>query len=168
MKTLPLALALAVLALSAAPAGAASSLPFTPGTYKGVTSQCGTPEKAHPCYAFGFRVATHNQCQVGRSNRRALCFIKLNAKPNVDLRCSDNTYRHNLFLNSIFKAMPRSGIFFNGFGPRTDREELSLRIIGTTARGYLRVTDKFSRTGGTPDIQCDSGRVTFTLRRSGP
>jgi hypothetical protein len=169
MKTLALSLLASVAALALfAGSATAASLPFRTGTYKGVTSQCGTPEKAHPCYAFGFRVAVHNQCRVGRTYRRALCFIKLHARPSVDLRCSDGTYRHALPFNSIFKAMPRSGNFFNGFGPTTDREEIGFRITGTVARGYLKVSDSFSRTGGPADIFCNTGRVTFTLRRTGP
>ncbi|MDX6672522.1 MAG: hypothetical protein QOI91_2885 [Solirubrobacteraceae bacterium] len=164
MKTRALLLALAaLLLLTSSASGAAPPLPFKPGTYKGTTKNCGNPTTSHPCYPLAFRAAVHPQCRVGRDYKRALCFSKLTAKPDIDMRCADGSYIKG-FINSIFKALPRSGIFSEKFGNPGDREEFYVKLTGSIARGYVRKTTSFSRFGG-PEETCDSGRVSFTAKR---
>jgi hypothetical protein len=153
----------AVLLLSASAAARTAPLPFKAGTYKGTTKNCGNPTTSHPCYPLSFRAAVHPQCRVGRDYKRALCFNKLTAKPDIDMRCADGSYIKS-FINPIFKSLPRSGIFTEKFGNPGNREEFYVRLTGSIARGYVRKTMSFSRSGG-PQETCDSGRVSFTAKR---
>ncbi|MDX6650474.1 MAG: hypothetical protein QOI91_1258 [Solirubrobacteraceae bacterium] len=111
-------------------------------------------------------MAVHPQCRTGRSYTRTMCFSKLNDLPHNDARCSNGrTETGNS--NSVFKAIGRTGIVTDRLYFPSTRYDFYVKVKGITATGWIRFYATTSAGTGTPTIVCDSGRVSFTAKRTG-
>jgi hypothetical protein len=95
-----------------------------------------------------------------------MCFSKLNDLPHNDARCSNGrTETGNS--NSVFKAIGRTGIVTDRLYFPSTRYDFYVKVKGITATGWIRFYATTSAGTGTPTIVCDSGRVSFTAKRTG-
>jgi hypothetical protein len=136
-----LAIGFALVALAVPAWGA-----FSSGRYRGKTTQK---------LPVGFRVA--------KARVRSLTFT-------IDLKCSDGSTSRAI--DSGFPSMPvsRSGRFSGNFDDSTGAENVRIagRLIGKTARGTLRVTERLNaRHQDAPKGKtlCDSRTRRYTARR---